>query len=170
MAALILRPADGERDLETVRELFREYQRSLGIDLCFQGFEAELAGLPGDYAPPRGRLWLAESGDGAALGCIAMRALDAERAEMKRLYVRPAARGLGLGRRLAEALIAEARRLGYRAVCLDTLPTMATAQALYGELGFTDIAPYRVNPVPGARYMALALASAQGDDWSAEAG
>ena len=162
MASEILRPAVGERDLETVRGLFREYQRSLGIDLCFQGFEAELAGLPGDYAPPRGRLWLAERGEGDALGCIAMRALDPERAEMKRLYVRPAARGLGLGRRLAETLIAEARRLGYRVVCLDTLPTMAGAQALYEELGFADIAPYRVNPVPGARYMGLELAAVPG--------
>lgn len=162
MTAVTLRTPEGERDLETIRVLFREYQRSLDIDLCFQGFEAELAGLPGDYAPPRGRLWLAERGDregGEALGCIAMRAFDGERAEMKRLYVRPAARGLGLGRRLAEALIDEARRLGYRAVCLDTLPSMATAQALYEELGFVDIEPYRLNPVPGARYMALELAA-----------
>ena len=153
---ITLRPASGPADIATVRDLFEEYQRQIGVDLCFQGFQAELAGLPGEYAPPGGALWLAER-DGAALGCVAMRPIDGERAEMKRLYVRPAARGERLGRRLAEELIAEARRLGYRAVCLDTLPSMHTAQALYEALGFGDIAPYRANPVAGARYMGLAL-------------
>jgi ribosomal protein S18 acetylase RimI-like enzyme len=153
---IALRLPSSAADLETVRELFREYQHAVGTDLCFQGFAAEVASLPGDYAPPGGQLWLAEEAT-AALGCVALRRLEGERAEMKRLYVRPAARGLGLGRRLAETLLAEARRLGYRRVCLDTLPSMGTAQALYEELGFVDIAPYRVNPVPGARYMGLEL-------------
>ncbi len=151
-----LRRPGAAADLEILRVLFREYQQAVGTDLCFQGFADEVAGLPGEYAPPRGALWLAADGE-AALGCIALRPLDPERAEMKRLYVRPAARGLGLGRRLAETLIGEARRLGYRRVCLDTLPTMQTAQALYAELGFVDIAPYRLNPVEGARYMGLEL-------------
>jgi putative acetyltransferase len=161
MVQVLLRQPASAGDLDVVRALFREYQQALGIDLCFQGFEAELAALPGEYAPPRGRLWLAER-DGpdaaTAIGCVAMRALDGERAEMKRLYVRPAARGLGLGRLLAETLIAEARRLGYHSVCLDTLPIMRTAQTLYEALGFVDIAPYRRNPVEGARYMGLELA------------
>lgn len=143
-------------DIDILRVLFREYQQAVGTDLCFQGFADEVAGLPGEYAPPRGALWLAADGE-AALGCIALRPLDQERAEMKRLYVRPEARGLGLGRRLAEELIAKARRLGYRRVCLDTLPTMPTAQQLYQQLGFVDIAPYRVHPVAGARYMGLKL-------------
>jgi len=151
-----LRTPASSADLEVLRRLFVEYQEAIGTDLCFQGFAAEVAGLPGDYAPPGGALWLAEE-DEAPLGCIALRRIDAERAEMKRLYVRPAARGLGLGRRLAETLLAEARRLGYRRVCLDTLPVMQTAQALYGELGFVDIAPYRDNPVAGARFMGLEL-------------
>jgi len=151
-----LRVPSSRADLEAVRQLFLEYQAAIGTDLCFQGFAAEVAGLPGDYAPPGGQLWLAEEGT-AALGCIALRRLDAERAEMKRLYVRPAARGLGLGRRLTETLLVEARRLGYRRICLDTLPVMRTAQALYEELGFVDIAPYRVNPVAGARFMGLEL-------------
>lgn len=151
-----LRRAEDPADTEIVRQLFREYQDAIGVDLCFQGFAAELAGLPGPYAPPRGGLWLAQA-EGRAVGCIALREIDAQRAEMKRLFVRPAGRGLGLGRRLVEVLVEEARRLGYRAVCLDTLPTMRTAQALYEELGFHDIPPYRANPVVGARYMALDL-------------
>jgi ribosomal protein S18 acetylase RimI-like enzyme len=153
---LLLRRAEDPADTETIRQLFREYQEAIGVDLCFQGFAAELAGLPGPYAPPRGGLWLAEAA-GTPVGCIALREIDAERAEMKRLFVRPAGRGLGLGRRLVEVLAEEARRLGYRAVCLDTLPTMRTAQALYEELGFHDIPPYCANPVAGARYMALDL-------------
>src|SRR5688500_2663687 len=112
-----LRRAEDPGDTGTVRELFREYQEAIGVDLCFQGFAAELAALPGPYSPPRGGLWLAEV-DGAAVGCIALREIDPERAEMKRLFVRPAGRGLGLGRRLVGILVDEARRLGYRAVCL----------------------------------------------------
>jgi ribosomal protein S18 acetylase RimI-like enzyme len=144
-AAVEITVAEGAAAIATLRGLFREYQAQLGVDLCFQGFEAELAALPGDYAPP--------------LGCVAMRPLDATTCEMKRLYVRDAARGLGLGRRLAERLIAEARALGYRRMVLDTLPSMAAAQGLYRSLGFAPIAPYTFNPVEGSRYLGLDLAA-----------
>ena len=134
----------------------------LGIDLSFQGFEEEVRDLPGAYAPPPGSLLLAleeakRCEGAAALGCVAVRRLDAETAEMKRLYLRPAARGRGLGRSLAEAALAEARRLGYRRLRLDTLPGMEAAQAIYRELGFREIAPYRANPVPGARFLEIEL-------------
>ncbi len=154
--SLLVRPAVVPDDLAHVRALLREYEVELGIDLCFQGFEQEPDSLPGDYAPPPGALLLAEV-EGAVAGCVALRPLDAETCEMKRLYARPAFRGRGVGRTLAEAVIAEARRVGYTRMRLDTLPVMTEAQALYGRLGFTDIAPYRDNPVPGARYMELSL-------------
>ena len=154
-------PVRREPDLEIARELFREYAEGLGIDLSFQGFQEEVRDLPGAYAPPQGALLLAQGETGAgtpgALGCVAVRRLDALTAEMKRLYLRPAARGRGLGRALAEAALAEARRLGYRRVRLDTLPGMEAAQAIYRELGFREIAAYRVNPVPGARFLEIEL-------------
>ena len=143
-------------DMAVVRDLFREYQRELGVDLGFQDFEAELAGLPGAYAPPRGRLLLARRADEVA-GCVALRPLADGDCEMKRLYVRNEFRAAKLGLLLAARLIAEARALGYRRMCLDTLPSMARAQRLYESLGFRDIAPYRFNPVPGTRYMELML-------------
>ena len=131
--------------IEAARALFREYQESLGIDLSFQDFETELAELPGEYAPPRGRLLLALN-QGAAVGCVAMRPIASGTCEMKRLYVRPAFRATGLGRQLAERIIAEARTAGYRLMYLDTLPTMAGALRLYERLGFRDIHPYRTIP------------------------
>ena len=149
-------PADSPARVAAARELFLEYQRWLGLDLCFQGFQAELDGLPGEYAAPRGRLLLAEQ-DGFAVGCVALRPVDTERCEMKRLFVRSVAQGRGLGRTLVERLLAEARAIGYATVVLDTLPQMVAAQRLYEELGFRDIAPYRFNPVPGARYLELEL-------------
>jgi putative acetyltransferase len=151
-----LRQAASPADLATARALFEEYQASLGFSLCFQNFDAELASLPGAYAPPDGRLLLAFAGDGPA-GCIALRKIGEEICEMKRLWVRPAFRGTGLGRRLAESLLAEARAIGYRRVRLDTLPSMAAAQALYLSLGFADIPPYNDHPIEGTRFMEAIL-------------
>jgi ribosomal protein S18 acetylase RimI-like enzyme len=144
-------------ELDAVRGLFREYEADIGVDLCFQNFEAELEALPGDYAPPRGRLFVAEVGNDLA-GCVALRPNSETRAEMKRLYVRPAHRGLGLGRELAERVLSEARAAGYAEVVLDTLPSMDRAIAMYRTLGFQPIAPYRANPVCGALYLGLQLA------------
>lgn len=143
-------------EIAIVRELFREYQTQVGIDLCFQGFAAEVVGLPGDYAPPTGRLFLATQ-DSKPLGCVALRKLDAIRCEMKRLFVRPEARGLRLGRALVDRVLAEAHAIGYEEIVLDTLPSMVEAQRMYERLGFRDIPPYRENPVPGARYLAKRL-------------
>lgn len=142
--------------LGTVRELFREYADSLGVDLCFQDFEKELAGLPGDYAPPSGRLYLALD-DKDPAGCVALRKISRDVCEMKRLYVRPLFRGSSVGRQLARKLIGDARRIGYQRMRLDTLPTMKRAQALYTSLGFKLIPPYRDNPVEGATFMELRL-------------
>ena len=138
------------------RGLVDEYHRSVGTDLCFEGFAEELASLPGAYVRPGGRLYVATK-DGRPVGCVALRALEADLCEMKRLYVRPEARGLGLGRRLATLVIDEARRTGYARLRLDTLPSMKTAIVLYQELGFAEIAPYCENPVPGAIFLELAL-------------
>ena len=143
-------------DIKIVSDLFREYEQSLGVDLCFQGFEEELAGLPGAYAPPRGRLLIARD-DQRAVGCVALRALGDDLCEMKRLYLRPGLRGRGVGRMLAERIMDEARAIGYRTMRLDTLPMMQDAIAMYERLGFQRIAPYYSNPVPGALFMERAL-------------
>jgi ribosomal protein S18 acetylase RimI-like enzyme len=144
------------RQMDEVRAIFREYAAGLGVDLCFQNFEEELADLPGDYAAPRGTLLVARV-DGQLAGCCALRALDEadypNACEMKRLYVRKAFRGLGLGRQLAEAALDAARRCGYDCVLLDTLDDMEAARALYQDLGFEDIPPYYHNPIPGAHYL-----------------
>lgn len=150
-----IRTADAE-DLAEARLLLREYAKALGVDLCFQGFDRELAELPGAYAPPRGRFLLAGP-PGAALGCVALRPLGRDVCEMKRLYVRPSARGDGLGRHLALAIFAVAREIGYERMRLDTLPQMGPAIALYRSLGFVEIAPYTDNPVQGAMFLELSL-------------
>jgi putative acetyltransferase len=148
--------ADSPALLDATREIFAEYARGLGIDLCFQNFEAELANLPGDYGPPSGHLLLALV-DGHLAGCGAFRHLAdvdyANACEMKRLYVRPAFRRFGLGRVLAQALLDEARRAGYSVMLLDTLDDMEAARGLYTSLGFEEIAPYYYNPIPGAHYL-----------------
>jgi ribosomal protein S18 acetylase RimI-like enzyme len=139
------------------RELFLEYAQSLGVNLCFQNFEEELAGLPGYYAPPDGRLLLAEY-NGQLAGCVALHQWEPNVCEMKRLYLRPTFRGKGLGRILAETIIAEARNIGYRSMRLDTIePIMKDAVEMYRKLGFREIAPYRPNPIEGAMYMELQL-------------
>ncbi len=146
--------------MEAVRDIFREYAATLSVDLCFQDFDAELANLPGDYSTPRGALLLARV-DGAVAGCCALRPMDSSdypnASEMKRLYVRKAFRGFGLGRQLAEAILDEARRAGYSSVLLDTLDDMEAARALYEDLGFADIPPYYHNPHAGAHYLKVDL-------------
>jgi putative acetyltransferase len=139
------------------RELFLEYERSLGVDLCFQNFEQELAGLPGHYAPPDGRLLLAEY-EGQLAGCVALHKWESGVCEMKRLYLRPSFRGKRLGRVIAETVITEARSIGYERMRLDTIePIMKDAVEMYRKLGFREIAPYRANPMAGAMYMELQL-------------
>jgi ribosomal protein S18 acetylase RimI-like enzyme len=156
LSGMVLRHAVGS-DFDAARELLREYAAALGFDLCFQGFEEELAGLEVQYARPGGALLLACDGS-TLVGCVGLRRFEPGIGEMKRLYVRPQYRGRSIGRALAEAAVAEARALGYGAVRLDTVPWMTEAIALYELLGFRDVAPYRPNPIPGARYMELRLA------------
>ncbi len=152
-----LRQAESPAQIAQARELFLEYAESLGFSLCFQSFDQELAGLPGDYAPPDGRLLMAEY-RGQLAGCVALHKLEFGICEMKRLYLRPQLRGRGLGRTLAETVIAEARLIGYRKMRLDTVnPVMPNAVAMYRRLGFVEIEPYRSNPMEGALYMELAL-------------
>jgi putative acetyltransferase len=142
--------------LAAIRQLFEEYAASLDVDLCFQGFERELAELPGDYAPPEGRLLLAQDG-AVPVGCVALRKISDGICEMKRLYVRPEFRGRKHGLGLVQAILHEARAIGYRWMRLDTLPSMKQAIALYRSLGFKEIAPYRDNPVCGALFFELDL-------------
>lgn len=152
--------AMNSHEMEAVRTLFREYAASLSVDLCFQNFEHELNALPGEYAPARGALFIARAGETWA-GCCALRPLDASdypnAAEMKRLYVRPDFRRLGLGRILVEATLDAAREAGYDSVLLDTLDEMETARALYEDLGFEEVPPYYFNPIAGAHYLKVAL-------------
>ena len=176
--------AESAAQIEQIRELFLEYAKSLGFSLCFQGFDQELAGLPGDYAPPEGRLLLAEY-DGQVAGCGALHKVekhvsrvasseagikvtdntqaDERIGEMKRLYLRPAFRGKGLGRALAERILREARGIGYAKLRLDTVePVMQDAVAMYRRMGFREIAPYRENPMAGTLYMELDLGEGLG--------
>ena len=159
----LIRPASGAADVAAVRALFDEYAREIATDLCFQGFAQERDGLPGAYAPPRGRLLIAERG-GEVAGCVALRPLEEGTAEMKRLYLRPAGRGSGLGRRMALAVIAEAESAGYERLRLDTLPSMTAAIAMYRDLGFREIAPYRHNPVEGALFFERPLGASPGGE------
>ena len=152
---MTIEPA-GQQDLDTVRGLFREYEAMLGEDPCFQGFEQELAELPGKYAPPAGRLFIAKD-NGEAAGCVALRPANPGVCEMKRLFVRPAFRGRGLGRELALRSIDEARAAGYSAMLLDTLERLTAARELYRSLGFEAAAPYYRNPLPGVVYLRLNL-------------
>ena len=154
---LTFSPAASVSQIAQARELFHEYAQSLGFSLCFQNFDQELAGLPGDYAPPEGCLLLTEYENQLA-GCVALHKLEPGVCEMKRLYLRPQFRNQGLGRALAERIVTEARQIGYHRMRLDTVePVMKDAVAMYRKLGFKDIAPYRANPIAGAMYMELNL-------------
>ncbi len=144
--------------MEAARQLFLAYEAAIGVSLCFQNFEEELASLPGKYAPPHGELLLARSAAGEAIGCVALRPMEHEgRCEMKRLYAAPYTRGIGLGRALVAAIIQEARRLGYREICLDTLQSMVQAIALYEKEGFRPIEPYYDTPMAGTLFLARRL-------------
>lgn len=157
-AEIVLSQADTPELVAIARELFREYAQAIGTDLEYQGFSAELAVLPAPYVPPHGALLIARVADEVA-GCVAFRPLDDTAGEMKRLYVREAFRALGLGHRLVDAVIASAREMGYRELRLDTLPSMASAQALYRRLGFVEIPPYNTQHLPGTLFYSLRLSS-----------
>jgi putative acetyltransferase len=157
---IILRWASGPDDMETVRALFLDYQADVGIDLCFQDFATEVDNLPGDYITPHGAIAVAFVG-GRPAGCCAFRQLAGSdhlnACEMKRLFVRRAYRGFGLGRQLVESIVSEARMAGYTTMLLDTLTDMEAARALYQEVGFSEVAPYYHNPIPGAHYLKVEL-------------
>jgi putative acetyltransferase len=162
MSGLVIVQASSPSQIAQARELFLEYANTLNFSLCFQNFDEELATLPGHYAPPKGRLFLGEF-EGHLAACVALRGLDEKICEMKRLYLRPAFRGKGLGRILADHLISEARHIGYDLMRLDTVePVMKDAVAMYRRLGFREIPPYRDNPNPGALYMELDLRTEPG--------
>ena len=157
MSTLAFIPATSPAQIEQARELFLEYHSALDFSLCFEGFDKEVASLPGDYAPPDGRLFLAEY-EGQLVGCVALRKLEPGICEMKRLYLRPLVRGKGQGRVLTEFLIAEARQMGYTRLRLDTFEAkMPDAVALYRKLGFREIPPYNNKSLPGTLFMELAL-------------
>ncbi len=152
----VIAHVESPEQLGHIRQLFREYATFLGFDLAFQGFDEELAGLPGEYSPPAGRLLLAIH-EGKVAGCVAVREIEGRICEMKRLYVRPEFRGMGIGRALATAAVHEAKRAGYSRMRLDTVPALAEAIALYRSLGFREIEPYRYNPIEGATFWELEL-------------
>lgn len=157
-AAFRLSEAQSGADLDAIRRLFRAYAASLPVDLAYQGFEDELAALPGAYQPPQGVLLLARADDGTPLGCGAFRPCAGDgRCEMKRVYIAPAARGMGLGLAMVDALMERARAAGYRLMVLDTLPSMVEAHQLYAKRGFTPIAPYYDTPIVGTVFLARAL-------------
>jgi putative acetyltransferase len=158
MSGFSIAPALATADLPEIRRLFRAYAESLPVDLAYQDFEEELAGLPGKYAPPAGALLIARAADSRAVGCVAMRPIAGESVcEMKRLYVVPQGRGGGLGGALITAIVEAARAAGYREMRLDTLPTMSAAQAMYARAGFREIAPYYPTPIEGTIFLALSL-------------
>jgi ribosomal protein S18 acetylase RimI-like enzyme len=152
-SSFTIAPVRTDNDLAATAALFVAYAASLDVDLSYQDFEVELATMPGLYAPPDGELMLARALDGKPVGCVALRPIASGRCEMKRLYVSPLARGRGLGKALAEAAIDAAERIGYREMRLDSLPSMADAQALYRKLGFDVVEPYYDSPVPGTVFM-----------------
>lgn len=159
-----IRPVRDESDLKDTIDLFYAYAGSLGIDLAFQNFDAEMSGMPGKYAPPAGELLLARDNTGLPIGCVGLRPLpttrdDSKVCEMKRLYVAPSGRGMGVGKALAVAIMATAGKLGYTEIRLDTLPTMVTALKMYRSFGFEDIPPYYETPLEGTHFLALRLSS-----------
>lgn len=158
----IIQPAEDDSMIQQAKKLFLEYAESLNFNLCFQNFEKELEGLPGDYAEPDGRLLLLYH-DNEPVGCVALRKENDQVSEMKRLYVMPKYRGKGFGRKLAVEIIRQAKEIGYERMKLDTVPSMKEAIALYREIGFTEVSAYRYNPVEGAIYMELNLL-----EWSGE--